>query len=103
MSEPTSQAEYNQLFMINQHLSGNGILGTTQHMPCPWCAAAEWMVFQVINTDVAMSGGPYECSNCHRSGTFVIEREVDSASFELVQTGGPEPPMWLQPPPRRMS
>jgi hypothetical protein len=103
VSQPASQSEYEKLFMANQHLSGSGIEGTTQHLPCPWCGAADWMVFAVVRTYEAMQDGPRDCSNCHRSGMFMVQRDGDSIDLELVQTGGPAPPLWLDPAPRRVS
>jgi hypothetical protein len=93
-SGPTSKDEYDQRFYKNHLVSGSG-LNTTVHMPCPFCAAPDWSVFPVLETEEVMKGPGATCKECGRSAKFVFTQTANSKSFELVQTGGDAPPSWL--------
>jgi len=100
MAEPTSQQEYEQTFNANQRLSGSG-LDTTVHLPCPFCAAPDFMIYKIIEADTAMADGA-TCVQCSRSAALELSVNTPSnKQFEIVQTGGPDQPSWLQPQMRR--
>lgn len=96
---PVSKAEYDERFYKNNFVSGLG-LKTTVHMPCPFCAAPDWAVFPVIDTEEVMRGPAHTCKECGRSAKFEFTQAEGAKSFELVQTGGDVPPSWLSPPRR---
>lgn len=96
MAEPTSHAEYLARFFKNQRVSGQGIDGTTMHLPCPFCAAPDFMVSRVVETSEAIEKGG-ECKECGRSAKGIVQRAPGSVSFALYQTGGPDQPEWLEP------
>ncbi len=100
MGEPKSMAEYAERFHANQTITGFG-LETTMHLPCPFCAAPDFMVYRVIDAESAMVEGA-TCSECKRGAA--IEFSVNTPSnkqFELVQTSGDPQPDWLEPKMRR--
>lgn len=101
MAEPASSEEYLARFHANQRTSGFGITGTTVHMPCPFCAAADWLVTPVIDTEENMQRDT-TCSECGRSSLAIVRRSHHGVEFEFVQTGGADPPEWLTPKMRRV-
>lgn len=102
MSEPTSMAEYTERFQENQKVSGFG-LDTTVHMPCPFCAAPDFMVYRIIDSEDAMVEGAV-CSECHRGAAMEFHVNLpNNKQFEIVQTVGDLQPEWLVPLMRRRS
>ncbi len=102
MSQPTSMEEYVARFGRNQATTGYGIEGVTQHCPCPFCAAADWLVFRVLDTKEALRKGA-TCRECGRSARAHYRVDLPGhVEFEMVQTGGPDQPEWLQPKMRRV-
>lgn len=106
MTEPVSMDAYVERFMANQRASGFGF-DVTQHFPCPFCAAADWFVVKIADFAPPQEPGTYRspettCGECGRSGQFVSTRDSNGGvTAEMVQTGGDDPPDWLQPAPRR--
>lgn len=96
---PQNAAEYLERFHANQRLSGFGF-DTTQHMPCPFCAAPDFLVFKILEVEYALSCGA-RCGECDRSMKAVFKKISGSVSFEVVQTSGSDPPEWVQPRMRR--
>jgi len=100
MAHPTSYAEYLERFHANQKLSGYG-LDVTVHLPCPFCAAPDFMVYKVIDSEAAMVDGS-TCKECSRSAAMEFSVNTPSQkAFEVVQTGGDDQPDWLEPKMRR--
>jgi hypothetical protein len=99
MSEPQSLEEFSRRFAVRQKITGFG-MEVTCHCPCPFCAAIDWMVHEILDTDKAMRTET-TCKECSRSGKFIFSiDEPGRKQFEFVQTGGPPPPDWLVPKPR---
>lgn len=96
MTDLGSKDEYEAAYMRNLRLTGYGI-EVTHHFPCPFCAMPNWYVVKLI--DFAQSTDSIECRNCERSARFIYRSFRDGSSISLVQTGGPKPPAWLDPPP----
>jgi hypothetical protein len=92
MADPQSSEEYNARFQASRRMSGYG-LDTTVHLPCPFCAAPDWLVHRVIDTEAAMSEGA-TCQECGRSARAIINTQNGNKTFEIVQTGGFDPPPW---------
>lgn len=102
MTEITSMEQYNEVFMRNQKISGLGIEGTTMHMPCPFCAHPDFMVYKIVDTEDKVVE-PHVCSNCQRGAKFILNDDGEGTkTLELVQTQGDDPPEWMQPHPRRV-
>jgi hypothetical protein len=98
---PRNKDEYLHRFTLNQKMSGFGIKEAAAHAPCPFCAAPDFMVFKIINTENSMEKGG-TCSECGRSAKAILQRTPAGIAFEIVQTGGDDPPEWLTPKMRRM-
>jgi hypothetical protein len=94
-----TQAEYERRFAANHRIEGFGV-GVRQHMPCPFCAAADFMIVAILNPADAMARGA-TCRECHRSARFVFRGEPGAIAGEMVLTGGDDPPDFL-PPMRRI-
>lgn len=102
--------EYLAEFHRQAKVEGYG-LDVTQHMPCPWCCYPDFMLLRpaagiapgddraTVQEEMATE---HRCVRCGRSGKNLIERDEGGVKFEFVQTGGPPPPEWLEPPPRRV-
>lgn len=102
MSDPSSFEEYNERFHKNNRTTGYGIGNVYCHVPCPFCAAPDWMSWEVLSVEDSMKVGA-ECKECGRSAKAIISRSKDGISFEIVQTGGPDQPVWLEPKMRRVT
>lgn len=93
--------EYEKRFAENQVIEGYG-LETTVHLPCPFCAAPDFIIHKVVEAEEAyLKGGV--CTECGRGAK--IEFSVNTPSnkqFEFVQTCGDDPPDYL-PPMRRVA
>lgn len=101
MTHPTNHDEYLQRFSLNQRMSSFG-LNTTMHMPCPFCAAPDFLVYRVVEVQEAMGKGAV-CKECGRGAKAVFIGHKGGISFEIVQTSGPDQPDWLEPKMRRES
>jgi transposase-like protein len=93
MAEPKDMQEYTERFAANQKITGFGV-NVTMHMPCPFCAEPDFMVYKIIETEDATGG---TCKACNR--TLLIEHEVvgPTRTIRMYQTGGPPQPEWLNP------
>jgi hypothetical protein len=98
-ADPATVEEYAQRYKANYRLSGHGLGQARTHLPCPFCGAPDW---QTILIGAGLSETPAECSGCHRVARHVVTRYDGGADIELVQVGGPPPPSWLVPAPRRV-
>lgn len=98
--EPKSEEEYTRLTHQRVRTTGYGIEGVTQHLPCPFCAAGEWMVFRLID---GLPRTPHPCAVCGRTAQIIyhVDNETETR-IELVQTAGPDQPEWLRPQMRRV-
>jgi rRNA maturation protein Nop10 len=93
------KSEYESKFALNQRISGFG-MDTTMHMPCPFCAEPEWMVFKILEQE-EISSKEHVCAECGRGAKMIYRHEGSSISFEVVQTCGDDAPGYL-PPMRRV-
>lgn len=100
MSAPASFQEYLARFHANTQASGFG-LDTTSHIPCPFCAAADFLVARLLDFEDAMKRET-TCRECGRSGKNLFTYTATAKSFEFVQTSGDDPPSWMTPAPRRV-
>lgn len=109
MSDPATKDQYTALFHANTRFSGHG-LDTAMHTPCPWCAAPDYMVVHSFAGIVPGDDRPTlhdemrtatTCSNCGRTGKWLIDSNDAGVAAEFVQLGGDDPPKYL-PPMRRL-
>jgi bacterioferritin-associated ferredoxin len=100
MSEPRkdmTQEEYVARFQASHKIEGYGIDGMTIHVPCPFCAAPDNLVHKIMDTHEAYAKGA-TCAECGRSWmTIIHEHSAQGVRFEVVQTGGDDPPSWFMP------
>lgn len=100
MSQPNSMAEYSERFHNNNKIEGYGTAVKTI-APCPFCAASDWLCMPILDVEGALKKGA-TCKECGRSAKAIFKYENGDKSFEIVQTGGDDPPEWLQPKMRRV-
>lgn len=100
MPEPVDMIEYERLFQQRTSIEGMG-LETSISMPCPFCAAPAFMRYRVLEVETAMQAGS-TCKACGRSARAIMQRSSSGVSFEVVQTGGPDQPQWLERQMRRV-
>lgn len=100
---PTNIEEYNKLYVLNCEVKGFGF-EVAQTLACPFCCARDFMTLKPIDMAMDDDAGQQECTceTCGRSGRNIITREPGETRLEFVQTGGDDPPDWLQPKPRRV-
>ena len=89
-----NQKEFEERFVKNSKITGHGIEGTTMHMPCPFCGAADWCAYKVVEVRTALAD-PITCSECKRSAKAVVATTERGTGFQLVQTGGDDPPPYV--------
>lgn len=100
MAQPNNKEEYLTRYHSNQRYTGFG-LETAMVMPCPFCAAPDFLVCRVIDTEKALSEDT-KCKECERSAKYIFQRNAIGVTFEIVQTGGPDQPDWFTPKMRRI-
>ncbi len=100
MNTPTTMAEYTKRFMENERIEGAGPT-TTIVMPCPFCAAPDFMRLPMLDSETAMASGAM-CRECGRSARTLFDKRGGETRAELVQTGGLDQPEWLTPKMRRV-
>jgi hypothetical protein len=93
--EPTNIIEYNARFLENQRITGWGP-GVEMHMPCPFCTAPDFMVFQIMQTEQAFAKGAV-CGSCGRGMKMIVRRGPGEVRYRPVQTEGPDAPAWMDP------
>lgn len=98
--DPATREAYDAKAKANTKMSGFG-LDTAMHMPCPFCAAPDFLVYRIVDVETALSA-PRVCATCKRGSKAVFTRGAGGVSFEFVQTEGPDGPAYL-PPMRRVS
>lgn len=98
MTDPRDYETYLRRFERNRAFTQEAD-GLVYHMPCPFCAAADFALIPQHDNDaarIAMAGGG-TCRDCGRSG-HVVFQEVGPQQFVVsafVQTGGPSQADWL--------
>lgn len=94
MTDPASLDAFNDLFKANTVIDGSG-LQTSISVPCPFCAAPNFMRYLIMETKEALMQGA-TCAACGRSGHFEFTIDTPTQKqFHLVQTGGPPAPDYL--------
>lgn len=83
-----TKAEYENRFHANQNITGHG-LETTCHMPCPFCAAPDFMIYRVLEVNEAIQKGAV-CKECKRGMKGIVTETRHGSSTEIVQTEGDE-------------
>ncbi|MCK1670345.1 hypothetical protein [Bradyrhizobium sp. 150] len=100
MTDPKDYAEYARLSERNAKVGGSG-LDTYMEPACPFCAAPKFARWSIVDMEGTASKEA-TCTNCGRSAKLIFTRgSQNEVSFEVVQTGGPDQPDWLQPKMRR--
>jgi len=99
--QPQNAQEYTRRFNLNQRIEGYGLGNVHIHMPCPFCAAPDFIVYEMLEVETAMGVGA-TCKECERSAKALITAIAGGKSIEIVQTGGDDPPDWLTPKMRRL-
>lgn len=92
MGEPTSHEEFNAKFEKNTSYSGR-FLDTAMHMPCPFCAEPDFLVYKIIEVNEALKKGAV-CTHCKRGMKALVSEQPGSVSFRIVQTVGDDPAPW---------
>jgi hypothetical protein len=89
--------EYENRYQENQALSGFGLEVKT-HLPCPFCAAPEFLVYPIWPPDEhqkALEKGA-DCKECGRGMRVVYTANTQSMlAFKMVQTKGDDPPDYI--------
>ena len=108
---PKTREEYVARFEASQRVSGVGF-DVTSHIPCPFCAAPDFLVAKLLNVETGeMFGQVLErgavCRECGRGARGLTVRTANGVTIEMVQTCGPDavapwlPPMRRDPMPPR--
>jgi hypothetical protein len=102
VDEPQDIHEYHVRFKANERIFGRGF-DTSVATPCPFCAAADFMVYKILEVKEVISQ-EHVCKSCHRGSKALLTDSLHgNIHFEFVQTTGPEQPAWLTPKMRRLT
>lgn len=94
MADPEDREEYEHRWTQNFQITGAGIDGMRTHVPCPFCAAADFIVHGVLDFLEKMGKGAI-CKACGRGCRALIDHADSATRFRLVQTSGAKAPDWL--------
>lgn len=99
--EPTSYREFIERFQANQRIEGEDYGRALVSSPCPFCAAPNFMKYTPLTAEYVMQLD-HRCIECGRSAKCIITYHFQGKNIEVVQTGGPDQPVWLVPTIRRV-
>jgi hypothetical protein len=95
---PESKLEYEERLTHNTDLSGFGF-DTSVHMPCPFCAAPDFLIYKVLEVASAFQQDT-TCAHCKRTVRGALHTTPNTATMRLFQVAGDDPPPWAPPIPR---
>lgn len=71
--------------------------GTTDvSIPCPFCAAPEFIVYNMLAVKQEKSNHSAVCNTCGRFGSVALTLRKGEYTLESSRTGGPELPSWYR-------
>ena len=96
MADPQTAEEFEARFTQNEKVSGYGMF-VTVHLPCPFCAAAEFMVHRVVDVEASMRKGAV-CRECGRGARAIFKKSFSGnmTTIQIVQTVGDDPPSFVK-------
>ena len=106
--DPANHEEWIERYYRNHHVAQDGV-STETHVPCAFCACPGFQVLGILTAFEDMQREA-TCQFCGRSGKMIggdppdrVAADLDAMQYEFVQTGGEDPPPYLQPAPRRIT
>lgn len=102
MSEPKTYEEYLTRTKENTVISGFGIGNVYTDVPCPFCAAPNFMRYEIMEVK-QVTAQEHVCKECGRGSKFIITEKGPSMIAELVQTCGPDQPDYFTHKMRRIT
>jgi len=89
MTHPQSLREFEDRYNANYKVEGWAFQSNV-HLPCPFCAAPDWLTYQIANMVLATQEGA-TCKECGRTAKMVLS---DDGYMRMTQIDGPPPPSW---------
>ena len=90
-----TKEQYEARCVENSKVSGYGIEGMTIHVPCPFCAAPDWLSYTLPTMHEVLGEGA-TCKECGRGARVLFDNRTPNVSrFGFVQTSGDDPPPYL--------
>lgn len=102
MADPESQEEFLRRYIAGEKVEGKGVGNVYMTVPCPFCAAPDWLTWELLSVKEVMGTGA-TCKECGRGCKAIFNEDSGGVAFEIVQTGGNDPPEWMNPKMRRLS
>jgi hypothetical protein len=93
--DPRDLEHYWHLIEMNRYIEIQDDSSQVHHMPCPFCGAGEWMVYEKSRKKLSLSTGA-TCKVCKR-GARAEFLNIAGTEYELIQICGPKQPDWLIP------
>ncbi len=97
MENPALQdthAAFEKRYTDNTKYEGQG-LELKVHMPCPFCAASDFVVYRLTDIHVALAE-PHSCRECERSMKMLSCQDGHGGyTLKMIQTAGAPPPPFL--------
>lgn len=95
MPDPATPAEFEAKAKANAKITTHAFGSVVMELPCPFCAAPGFLVVNVMTIRHALAV-PVTCAECGRSIKSTAYGHGEHARFEMVQTGGDDPPPYLR-------
>jgi hypothetical protein len=94
VSDPANKEEYEKRYHANQRIEGFGLGNVHIHLPCPFCAAPDFMIYELMETEACLEKGAV-CKECKRGMGAMVTRDGGAVQIEMVQTEGPDAPDYV--------
>lgn len=89
--------EFEARFAKNQRVEGFGVEGVRIHVPCPFCAGADWIVHGLVDVESKYGAGAM-CRYCGRGARVLFSKSSNATTLTFVQTYGDDPSPWARMP-----
>jgi hypothetical protein len=93
-TEPKDHGEYARRYNDNCRITESKD-GTIMHLPCPFCAASDFISYQLMETETALNT-EIVCRECQRGLRTIIHKSHGQLRLEFIQTRGNDPPPWVE-------
>jgi hypothetical protein len=97
---PTTKEEFDIRFAANAYADPDGSMECAFHIPCPFCAAPDFVVAKLLEFNMITSMAR-TCRECDRGVKLVLKPvhhpktgNLIGESYQFLQTHGEDPPSW---------
>lgn len=99
MTAPRNLEEYLARSHKNSRVEGHGLGNVWMHMPCPFCAAPDFLKYELQDMHAQIQK-EHVCVECKRGMKAIVSIETDGHSIRFFQTVGADLEEWMLRMPR---